>query len=207
MKLSTVRRVWGKIERYVRGINPKTEHAGNTSSAFILGTGDKYRSWFSTTEDGFVSRGTSLRIARHKKHPRYLRKRHETRACRRHIVSPSVSSLHVLPISRMSVYIFLTTFFSQIPQSARFSPSFVIFLSNGHAYRVFLLRLSFLLSLCYPGTRARFTPKSGYFRSEKRAKKARIRYTKHEEGRFWSAVTNEAMPSERTKRQPEQRER
>lgn len=101
----------------------------------------------------------------------------------------------------MSVYIFLTTFFYQIPH---FSPSFVIFLSYGHAYRAFSLRLcvslslSFLLSLFYPETRARFTPKSGYFRSEKRAKKARIRYTKHEEGRFWSAVANEAMSSERT---------
>lgn len=58
--------------------------------------------------------------------------------------------------------------------------------------------LSFLLFLSYPEMRARFTPKSGYFRSEKRTKKARIRYTKHEEGRFWSAVANEATPRERT---------
>lgn len=86
------------------------------------------------TEDDFVSRGTSLRIAKHKKHPRYLRKRHETCACLRHIVSLLVFSFHVLPISRMSVYIFLTTFFPRVPQSARFSPSFVIFLSYGHAF-------------------------------------------------------------------------
>lgn len=104
-----------------------TEHAETHVFAFILGTGDKYRSWSLTTEDGFVSRGTSLRIAKHKKRPRYLRKRHETCACLRHIVSPFVSSLHVLPISRMSVYIFLTTFFPRIPQSTRFSPSYLPF--------------------------------------------------------------------------------
>lgn len=37
--------------------------------------------------------------------------------------------------------------------------------------------LSCLLFQNYPKTCARFTPKSGYFRSEKKAKKARIRYT------------------------------
>lgn len=75
---------------------------------------------------------------------------------------------------------------------------------------LFTAFLSFFLFLSYPETRARFTPKSGYFRSEKRAKKARIRYTKHEEGRFWSAVANEATrenerTSVRTERTVEQK--
>lgn len=49
--------------------------------------------------------------------------------------------------------------------------------------------------------RTRFTPKSGYFCSEKRAKKARIRYTRVASGlRANEAVRRTSTGTERTKR-------
>lgn len=75
------------------------------------------------------------------------------------------------------------------------------------AYEIFLSRLSFsvfelLGNACVS---AHFTPKSGYFRSEKRAKKVWIRYTRHE-GVASGPRTNEARGTS-NERRPEPRER
>lgn len=101
-------------------------------------------------------------------------------------LSPSISSLHMLPISRMSVYIFLTTFFSNPYSQSSFLShlfSFVIFLSSTHVYRVFSLCLSFSALPSFPsyGNVCRvFHPEKWIFLFGKKAKKARIRYTLHE---------------------------
>lgn len=142
--------------------------------AFILGTGDKYRSWFLTTEDDFVSPGTSLRIAKHKKTSSIVTE--ETRDVR-------VPTTHCLPLrfllprvtdlAEMSVYIFLTTFFPRIPQSTHFSPSFVIFLSYGHAYRAFSLRFSLFPSFSeLPRNACAFHPEKWIFSFGKKSEKS-----------------------------------
>lgn len=113
---------------------------------------------------------------------RRWRKRHETCACRRHIVPlpPSASSLHVLPISRMSVYIFLTTFFSNPTVGSPFSLSFVIFLSELTCLsKFFIVSLSFFLSLSLfpsfpelPGNVCAFHPEKWIFLFGKKSEKS-----------------------------------
>lgn len=155
-----------------------------------------------------VSRGTSLRIPRHKKHPRYWqRDTRRARADDTYCIPRCFLPPRVTDLADVGLHIF-NHFFLQIPQSARFSFPFVFFLSRGHE-PLYYVSLFFSLSpsvALHRNACARFTPKSGYFRLEKRAKKARIRYTKHE-GRFWSACASEAVQNERmNKRRPEQKE-
>lgn len=158
---------------------------------FILGTGDKYRYWLSTTEDNRpVSRRkppSGSRSIKNIPDPDGKRRRRRgdtsrTRADDILSLSPSVSSLHVLPISRMSVYIFLTTFFSN-PTVGSFLPLafslFVSFLSSGHAYRVFFfllcLYLSFILLPSFPelpGNVCAFHPEKWIFSFGKKSEKS-----------------------------------
>jgi len=107
-------------------------------------------------------------------------------------LSPSISSLHVLPISRMSVYIFLTTFFLILTVKARSFPSCSPSLSFFRAhmpvesFHCASLSLPFLLFPSYGNVYAFFTPKSGYFCLEKKKKrKKRVFVTRCTRVRFW----------------------
>lgn len=66
----------------------------------------------------------------------------------------------VTDLADVGLHIFNHFFSSRIRQSARFSPSFVIFLSYGHAYRAFSLRFSLFPSFsALPPKRVRVSPR------------------------------------------------
>lgn len=111
----------------------------------------------------------------------------------------------------MSVYIFLTTFFFRIPQSAHFSFPLVIFLSRGRVpiSSLFIMLLSLSLSfLRAPPERVRaFCPEKWIFSfGKKKSEKSADSLHEARGSRFWSACKRSS--TERTnKRQPGQRER
>ena len=118
-------------------------------------------------------------------------------------LSPSISSLHVLPISRMSVYIFLTTFFLILTVKARSFPSCSPSLSFFRAhmpvesFHCASLSLPFLLFPSYGNVYAFFTPKSGYFCLEKK-KSEKSAYSLHAaRGCASGPCANEAVPNVR----------
>lgn len=122
--------------------------------------------------------------------------------------SPSVSSLHVLPISRMSVYIFLTTFFLEShSRLAVFSPAFLF-----HRFRylsfertclssLFIVALSLFLSpsffpRSFPRNACAFHPEKWIFLFGKKGRKKRVFVTRC--ARVVSGPrANEAVPSVR----------